>query len=122
MSVIFDGLVIIANGEIGSGPTEGYILMTDGEVGSATFDGDHVVANGEGAPVTQPGAKISNGKTVSSVQSELSVTVAVISRAILSVSVEAIVARNGEIFDGIVYLVNNQPVIATPEDSSVVFD
>ena len=98
--------------------------MTDGEEGSATFDGDHIVANGEGLSVTQPAAKIANGKTVSSVQSELSVvvTVAVISRVILSVSVEAIVAQIGEIFDGTVYLVNSQPVIATPEDSSVVID
>ena len=122
--IIFDGLMVIVNEESSLASPEESIAMIDGEEGSATFGGDHVVVNKEDVSVVKPAAEIVNGEAVAAAQSEYSVvvTVAVVFGAILSASVEVIGAPVGVTFDGNVALVNDQPVIATPEGSRVVID
>ena len=70
MSVIFDGLMGILNGEILTASPEGSTMMIDGDEVSVTFDIYHAVVHGEDVSVAQTTAEIVNGEAMAATRSE----------------------------------------------------
>ena len=70
MSVIFDGLTAIMNGEIIPASPEGSTVMIDGDEVSVTFDRDHAAVHREDVSVAQPASEIVNGEAVAAAESE----------------------------------------------------